>query len=162
MAMIGDYLTIGETARRCGMATSALRFYEQKGLIRSSRVKGNHRRYHRSMIRRIAVIRVAQNLGLSLSEIGMALEKLPEQRTPTKQDWERLSASWKDSLDRRIADLQNLRDSLTGCIGCGCLSLQRCQLYNPGDNAATSGTGPRFLLERNENLGGRQTKPTGS
>ena len=142
-----EYLTIGETASRCGMSTSALRFYEQKGLIRSARVKGNHRRYHRSMIRRIAVVRVAQNLGLSLSEIGEALETLPDRRTPNKRDWERLSASWKRRLDKRIADLQNLRDSLTGCIGCGCLSLRRCRLYNPDDIAARSGAGPRFLLD---------------
>ena len=147
MGTKGAYLTIGETASRCGMSTSALRFYEQKGLITSERAKGNRRRYHRSMIRRIAVVRVAQNLGLSLAEIGEAFDTLPDKRTPNKKDWERLSASWKKRLEKRIADLQNLRDSLTGCIGCGCLSLRRCRLYNPDDIAGEAGAGPRFLLD---------------
>ncbi len=143
----GNYMTIGETAKRCGVATSALRFYEQKGLIRSARVSGNHRRYHRSMIRRISVIQVAQSLGLSLAEIKDALDTLPDLRTPTKKDWERLSADWRDQLDQRIISLSKLRDNLSGCIGCGCLSLRRCKLYNPDDIAAESGAGPQFLFD---------------
>lgn len=147
MVESSNYMTIGETAKRCGVATSALRFYEQKGLIHSTRVSGNHRRYHRSMIRRIAVIQVAQSLGLSLAEINDALGTLPDQRTPTKKDWERLSADWRDRLDQRIINLSKLRDNLSGCIGCGCLSLRRCKLYNPDDIAAESGAGPRLLFD---------------
>lgn len=141
-----DYLTIGEAAHRSGVAPSTLRFYETRGLISSRRVSGNHRRYHRAMLRRIAIIRVAQQLGLSLDEIGQALAALPHARTPTKRDWARLSASWGRKLDRRIAELQNLRDRLSGCIGCGCLSMQNCALYNSKDAAAALGAGPRFLL----------------
>ncbi len=140
------FLSIGETARRSGVTTSTLRFYESRGLIDSQRGSGNHRRYHRSMLRRIAIIRVAQTLGLSLREIGDALETLPNGRTPTKKDWSRLSSRWGKQLDRRIADLQNLRARLNGCIGCGCLSMQTCALYNADDEAARLGTGPRFLL----------------
>jgi MerR family redox-sensitive transcriptional activator SoxR len=139
-------LTIGETARRSGVATSALRFYESRGLIRSQRVEGNHRRYNRATLRRIAIIRVAQTLGFSLAEIGQAFESLPEQRNPTRRDWERLSTRWGRQLEQRIAALQNLRDQLDGCIGCGCLSLNRCALYNAGDGAASLGDGPRYLL----------------
>ena len=141
-----NYLSIGEVARRSGVATSALRFYEARGLIRSLRVGGNHRRYHRATLRRISIIRVAQNLGLSLAEIGDALAALPEQRTPTRRDWTRLSASWGRRLDERIAALENLRDRLNGCIGCGCLSMKSCALYNAGDRAAHRGSGPRYLL----------------
>ena len=141
-----DYLTIGDTAQRSGVATSTLRFYETRGLIHSIRVSGNHRRYHRAMLRRISIIRVAQTLGLSLREIAAALDTLPDQRTPTKRDWEKLSTSWGRQLDQRIADLQNLRDKLSGCIGCGCLSLRRCSLYNSDDGAAGLGAGPRYLL----------------
>ncbi len=141
-----NYLTIGETARRSGVATSTLRFYETRGLIHSLRVSGNHRRYHRAMLRRIAIVRVAQTLGLSLREIAAALATLPDEKNPTKKDWAKLSTSWGKQLDQRIADLQNLRDKLSGCIGCGCLSLKRCALYNAGDTAARRGSGPRYLL----------------
>lgn len=145
-AKTGDFLTIGETARRSGVAASALRFYEARGLISSRRVGGNHRRYHRATLRRIAIIRVAQTLGLSLAEIASAFESLPDRRNPTRRDWERLSTRWGRQLERRIADLQNLRDRLGGCIGCGCLSLTHCSLYNAGDGAARLGAGPRYLL----------------
>jgi MerR family redox-sensitive transcriptional activator SoxR len=146
MKNANELLTIGEAARRSGVATSALRFYESRGLIRSIRVQGNHRRYPRMTLRRIAIIRVAQTLGLSLAEIATAFESLPQQRNPTRKDWERLSTLWGRQLDQRIADLQNLRDRLDGCIGCGCLSLTNCSLYNAGDTAADLGTGPRYLL----------------
>jgi MerR family transcriptional regulator, redox-sensitive transcriptional activator SoxR len=141
-----DYLSIGEVARRSGVAPSALRFYETRGLIHSARAGSNHRRYHRAMLRRISIIRVAQTLGLSLQEIASAFANLPRDRAPTKRDWASLSSRWGKSLDQRIADLQNLRDRLDGCIGCGCLSMKNCALYNPGDTAATSGSGPRYLL----------------
>ena len=146
MKSTNELLTIGEAARRSGVATSALRFYESRGLIRSIRVQGNHRRYPRITLRRIGVIRVAQTLGLSLAEIATAFESLPEQRNPTRKDWERLSTHWGRQLDQRIADLQNLRDRLDGCIGCGCLSLTKCSLYNADDTAADLGNGPRYLL----------------
>jgi MerR family redox-sensitive transcriptional activator SoxR len=139
-------LTIGETARRSGVATSALRFYEARGLIKSLRASGNQRRYKRATLRRIAIIRVAQTLGLSLAEIATAFESLPAQRNPTRKDWELLSTHWGRQLEQRIADLQNLRDRLGDCIGCGCLSLTHCSLYNAGDGAATLGVGPRYLL----------------
>ena len=141
-----ELLTIGETARRSGVDTSALRFYESRGLIKSTRASGNQRRYPRATLRRIAIIRVAQTLGLSLAEIATAFESLPDQRNPTRKDWELLSTRWGRQLEQRIADLQNLRDRLGGCIGCGCLSLTHCSLYNAGDGAATLGTGPRYLL----------------
>ena len=141
-----ELLTIGETARRSGVATSALRFYESRGLIKSLRAQSNQRRYPRATLRRIAIIRVAQTLGLSLAEIATAFESLPDQRNPTRKDWERLSTRWGRQLEQRIADLQNLRDRLGGCIGCGCLSLTHCSLYNAGDGAATLGAGPRYLL----------------
>ena len=140
------YLTIGDTALRSGVATSALRFYESRGLINSVRVAGNHRRYHRAMLRRIAIIRVAQTLGLSLREIADAFASLPDNRTATKKDWAKLSKGWGKQLDRRITDLQNLRAKLNGCIGCGCLSLEHCSLYNADDEAADLGSGPRYLL----------------
>ena len=139
-------LTIGQTAARCGLAASALRFYETRGLIRSHRGSGNQRRFHRSEIRKIAIIKVAQNLGLTLSEIEQALSTLPDNRVPTRRDWEKLSRHWREHLDQRIADLQQLRENLTSCIGCGCLSLDRCRLYNKDDVAANSGVGPRYLL----------------
>ena len=146
MATKADYLTIGEAARRCGVATSALRFYEARGLITSERNAGNQRRYPRAMLRRISVIRVAQGLGLTLEEIAEALAELPEGRTPTKRDWARLSTRWRHHLDARIAELQRVREKLSGCIGCGCLSLKSCALYNRGDRAARRGAGPRYLL----------------
>lgn len=141
-----EFLTIGETARRSGVASSALRYYENRGLIFSTRGTGNQRRYHRAMLRRIAIIRIAQTLGLSLHEIEQAFAALPDGRTPTKKDWAKLSSQWGKQLDRRIADLQNLRGRLAGCIGCGCLSMKNCALYNAGDEAAQLGAGPRYLL----------------
>jgi len=140
------FLTIGEIAQRSGVAASALRFYETRNLIASHRGPGNQRRYHRSMLRKISIIKVAQSLGLSLEEISTALEALPNKRTPTRRDWEKLSLKWRDQLDARIANLKILREKLSGCIGCGCLSLKRCALYNPGDRAAARGAGPRYLL----------------
>lgn len=146
MTSLAKFLTIGETAHRCGVATSTLRYYEERGLISGIRSVGNQRRYHRSMLRRISVIRVAQTVGLTLDEIAEALAELPEGRTPTKRDWERLSRKWRRHLDERIAQLQRMREKLTRCIGCGCLSLKSCALYNAGDRAATRGAGPRYLL----------------
>lgn len=139
-------LTIGEVAERTGVAPSALRFYESEGLVRSTRTQGGQRRFVRSALRRVAFIRVAQRVGLSLDEIRDALAALPEGRTPTKADWARLSASWRPRVDEQIAVLERLRDELTSCIGCGCLSLRSCSLYNPGDRAAADGPGPRYLL----------------
>jgi MerR family redox-sensitive transcriptional activator SoxR len=146
MAINDEFLTIGETAQRAGVAASALRFYETRKLIGSHRGSGNQRRYHRSMLRRISIIKVAQSLGFSLEEISSALETLPDKRTPTRRDWEKLSLNWRDQLDARITNLQKMREQLSGCIGCGCLSLKRCALYNPGDRAAKKGAGPRYLL----------------
>lgn len=139
-------LTVGEVASRSGVAVSALHYYESKGLIASRRSAGNQRRYARDVLRRIAVIRVAQRVGLPLDAIGAALASLPDGRTPTRADWQRLSASWRAELDARIAALARLRDELTGCIGCGCLSLKHCRLSNPGDALAQLGAGPRKLL----------------
>ena len=138
-------LTIGELARRAGVRTSALRFYEERGLIAAARTAGNQRAYPRETLRRVAVIKAAQSLGLSLSDIKAALAHLPNERTPTRRDWERLSRRWAEHLDERIARLQRLRDKLSGCIGCGCLSLRRCALYNAEDAAAKEGPGARYL-----------------
>jgi len=143
---MNELITIGELARRSGVAASALRFYEERGLIASVREAGAKRRYRRDVLRRVAFIRVAQTVGLSLDEVAQALAALPDARTPGKQDWERLSRSWKPLLQQRIDTLTALRDQLTSCIGCGCLSLQKCRLYNPQDLAATLGDGPRYLL----------------
>ncbi len=143
---MSDMLSIGEVAQRCGVATSALRFYESKGLIESVRTDGNQRRFPRSTIRVVSVIRAAQAVGLTLEEIRAALEALPERRVPTKADWEKMSASWRDQLDARIAELNALRADLSSCIGCGCLSLKSCALYNPDDRAAAAGAGPRYLM----------------
>jgi MerR family redox-sensitive transcriptional activator SoxR len=139
-------LTIGELAARSGVAASALRYYERLGLIRSTRTSGNQRRYEPSQLRRVAFIRIAAQVGLSLEEIREALSSLPEGRTPTRADWERLSRRWRGRIDEQIALLQRLRDNLTDCIGCGCLSLRTCRLYNPGDRLAKGGPGPRRLL----------------
>lgn len=139
-------LTISEMAARSGAAPSALRYYERLGLIRATRTSGNQRRYHRTELRRVAFIRIAQQVGVSLEEIGSALSQLPERRTPTRADWARLSRRWQAQLDERISLLQGLRNDLSGCIGCGCLSLGTCRLYNPNDELATEGTGPRRLL----------------
>ena len=141
-----DLLTIGELSARSGFAPSALRYYENLGLITSSRTSGNQRRYERSELRRVSFIRIAQQVGISLERIRAALAELPESRTPTKSDWENLSRQWRAELDERIGMLERLRDNLTGCIGCGCLSLKSCALYNPGDVLAREGTGPRRLL----------------
>ncbi len=150
-------LSIGEMAERTGVATSALRFYESEGLLSSTRTDGGQRRYPRSALRRVAFVRVAQRVGLTLDEIRDALAALPESRTPTKADWARLSASWRPRLDEQIAVLERLRDELASCIGCGCLSLRACSLYNPSDRAAAAGPGPRYLLadERPEAVRGR-------
>ena len=139
-------LSIGEVAERTGIAPSALRFYEAKGLIASERSDGNQRRFHRDVLRRLSFIKVAQNVGLSLEDIADALATLPENRTPNKEDWTRLSRSWGPVLDQQIAVLQRLRAKLDGCIGCGCLSLKTCHLYNPDDAAASLGPGPRWVL----------------
>jgi len=143
---VAELLTIGEVARRSGVATSALRFYEDKGLIRSIRTSGGHRAYERPVIRRIAFIVFAQRVGLTLGEVAEELAKLPENRVPRRADWAKLSASWTARIDERIADLQRLRAGLTECIGCGCLSLDRCALANPEDRVSAQGPGPRFLL----------------
>ncbi|HET9444483.1 MAG TPA: redox-sensitive transcriptional activator SoxR [Acidimicrobiales bacterium] len=139
-------LSVGQLAERSGVAVSALHFYEAKGLIRSRRSAGNQRRYERDALRRVAFIRVAQRLGFSLRAIREALATLPEERTPTHRDWARLSASWQAELDARIAQMTRLRDELAGCIGCGCLSLERCRLANPSDVLGAEGAGPRRLL----------------
>lgn len=144
--MDDDLLTIGEVASRAGVATSALRFYEAEGLIHSDRAASGHRRFHREALRRVAFIRVAQRVGLTLEEIRAALATLPDGRTPTAADWERLSKRWRSRLDEEIAALERVRDQLSSCIGCGCLSLRTCQLYNPADVAAGRGAGPRYLL----------------
>jgi MerR family redox-sensitive transcriptional activator SoxR len=140
-----DALSIGEVAARSGLAPSALRYYEQEGLITASRTAGGARRYPRSVLRRLAVVRAARNVGLSLPEIRTALATLPEDRPPTTGDWARLSSDWRDRLDEQIAALEQLRNGLTSCIGCGCLSLDRCALSNPGDVAGTDGAGARWL-----------------
>lgn len=139
-------LTISEIARRSGVAASALRFYEQRGLIRSERAGSGHRRFPRAVLRRIAFIVFAQRIGLTLDEIAAELARLPADRAPTGKDWSRLSSTWTSRIDERIAELERLRAGLTTCIGCGCLSLQKCQLANPGDRAARMGPGPRFWI----------------
>jgi MerR family redox-sensitive transcriptional activator SoxR len=138
-------LTIGELSERSGIATSAIRYYEDRGLVTSRRTPGNQRRYERSMLRRLAFIRTAQGVGLSLEDIEQALAGLPSGRTPTKADWARLSRGWRTRLDDRIARLERLRDTLDSCIGCGCLSLRRCTLSNPGDALAPRGPGAVIL-----------------
>ena len=146
MTGMDPVLTIGEIARRSGVAASALRFYEQRGLITSERAGSGHRRYPRSVLRRIAFIVFAQRIGLSLDEIGVELAKLPADRMPTREDWARLSGTWLARVDDRIAELQRLKEGLTGCIGCGCLSMDRCHLSNPDDRAGRHGPGPRYWL----------------
>ncbi|MCP3787716.1 redox-sensitive transcriptional activator SoxR [Micromonospora sp. A3M-1-15] len=141
-------LTIGQLSERSGVAPSALRYYERLGLIRAERTGGNQRRYARTELRRVAFIRISQQVGVSLEEIREALDSLPSARTPTPDDWAALSKSWRDRLDERIRLLGKLRDDLDGCIGCGCLSLQRCTLYNPGDALAAEGPGARLMLPR--------------
>jgi MerR family transcriptional regulator, redox-sensitive transcriptional activator SoxR len=139
-------LPIGEVARRSGVAASALRFYEERGLIQSERAGSGHRRYPRPVLRRIAFIVFAQRIGLTLEEIGQELAKLPPDRAPTRADWSRLSAGWSSRIDERIAELERLKAGLTECIGCGCLSLDRCRLANPDDRAGRQGPGPRYWV----------------
>jgi MerR family redox-sensitive transcriptional activator SoxR len=140
-----DLLAVSEVAARSGFAPSALRFYERAGLIAATRTSGNQRRYERSVLRRLAFIRAARNVGLTLDEVAAALATLPGSRTPTKADWTRLSRSWRARLDGQIAALERLRDGLDSCIGCGCLSLKRCAMSNPGDIARSDGPGARYL-----------------
>jgi MerR family transcriptional regulator, redox-sensitive transcriptional activator SoxR len=143
---MAESLTIGEAAHRSGVAASALRFYEERGLITSGRAGSGHRRFPRAVLRRIAFIVFAQRVGLSLDEIGEELAKLPPDRVPTKRDWSRLSSRWSERIDQRIAELERLKLGLTECIGCGCLSLERCKLANPEDRAADRGPGPRYWI----------------
>jgi MerR family redox-sensitive transcriptional activator SoxR len=139
-------LPISEVARRSGVAASALRFYEERGLIKSERAGSGHRRYPRAVLRRIAFIVFAQRMGLTLEEVGAELAKLPENRVPESSDWANLSDSWTRRIDERIAELERLRAGLTRCIGCGCLSLEQCSFANPGDRAARLGAGPRYWI----------------
>ena len=141
-------LTVGQLAKRSGVKVSTCHFYEQKGLIKSRRNSGNQRRYHPDTLRRISVIKAAQKLGISLQSIKAAFATLPNERTPTSHDWKRLSQTWQHEIDERIYALQRLRDNLDNCIGCGCLSLHSCPLYNPDDHLASRGSGPVILEER--------------
>jgi MerR family redox-sensitive transcriptional activator SoxR len=141
-----DFLSIGDVAARSGLAPSAIRFYEAEGLIRAERTDSGRRAFRRHVLRRLAFISSAQRVGLSLKEIADALATLPPDRAPTKAQWAKLSGRWRGRLDERIAELERLRDDLTTCIGCGCLSLQTCRLFNPDDEAAANGPGPRYLL----------------
>ena len=138
-------LPIGEVSARSGVAPSALRFYEREGLISSMRTDGNQRRYDRAVLRRIAFIQAGRAAGVTLADIQRALNGLPRSRTPSRKDWERLSNKWRDDLDARIETLQALRDRLTTCIGCGCLSIDQCDLLNPDDAAAAEGAGAHYL-----------------
>jgi MerR family redox-sensitive transcriptional activator SoxR len=140
-------LTIGQVSRRSGVASSALRFYEQRGLVRSERAGSGHRRYPQAVLRQIAFIVFAQRIGLTLDEIGTELAKLPAGSVPTGRDWSRLSSTWTSRIDQRIAELERLKRGLTVCIGCGCLSLDRCRLANPADRAARLGPGPRYWID---------------
>jgi len=144
--VVPDLLTIGEVARRSGVASSALRYYEARGLIASERIGSGHRRYRRGVLRRLAFIVFAQRVGLSLDEIAGELARMPTERAPTRRDWSRLSHGWRARIDERIAEFERLRDGLTDCIGCGCLSLDRCKLANPNDRAAARGPGARYWL----------------
>jgi MerR family transcriptional regulator, redox-sensitive transcriptional activator SoxR len=141
-----ELLTIGEVAKRSGVAASALRFYEERGLIASERAGSGHRRYPRSVLRRVAFVVFAQRIGLTLDEIAAELRKLPPDRAPARRDWARLSSGWSARIDDRIAELERLKAGLTECIGCGCLSLDRCRFANPGDRVAERGPGPRYWI----------------
>lgn len=143
---MNQMLTINHVSRRSGVAASALRYYEERGLIASQRAASGHRRYHRAALRRIAFIVFAQRVGLSLEEIGRELARLPEDRVPSRQDWSKLSGRWMERIDQRIAELERLKEGLTDCIGCGCLSLKTCKLVNPADKASREGSGPRYWL----------------
>jgi MerR family redox-sensitive transcriptional activator SoxR len=152
-----DLLPIGEVATRSGLAPSAIRFYEAEGLVRAERTDGGRRAFRRHVLRRLAFISSAQRVGLTLKEIADALDTLPPDRAPTKAQWARLSRGWRGRLDERIAELERLRDDLSTCIGCGCLSLQTCRLFNPDDEAAANGPGPRYLLgDDREEVAGHQ------
>jgi MerR family redox-sensitive transcriptional activator SoxR len=152
-------MTIGDVARRSGVAASALRFYEERGLIASERAGSGHRRFARNVLRRIAFIVFAQRIGLSLEEIGQELAKLPGDGVPNRRDWGRLSSTWLSRIDERMAELDRLRRGLTECIGCGCLSLDRCGMSNPGDRVAGHGPGPRYWIEaRKRSVGERQPR----
>src|SRR6185295_7351944 len=158
--MLPDRITITELAKRSGVAASALRYYESLGLIAAERTAGNQRRYRRSVLRRVAVIRVAQGMGVPLRNVQAALAKLPARRDPTPADWERLSRAWRGELSARIGTLERLRDQLSSCIGCGCLSMERCGLFNPGDRAEATVAGARYLLG-DPSPGLRPPSPTG-
>ncbi|WP_251358720.1 redox-sensitive transcriptional activator SoxR [Kangiella sp. TOML190] len=145
--MTAEYLSVGKVAKRCGVNVSALHFYEKKGLIRSQRNAGNQRIYQKSTLRRIALIKAAQQLGISLDEIKQALDSLPNGCEPTAQDWQRLSRGWEQQLAQRIERLQRLQQLLTGCIGCGCLSMKNCPIYNPDDQLAEQGTGAVLVTD---------------
>lgn len=145
MTRMPTWLTIGELSARSGLAASALRFYEDIGLLTAERTAGNQRRYSRTMLRRVAFVRAAQRVGLSLEEISAALSRLPDSRTPTRADWERVSRSWTGRIDQQIADLNRLKEKISGCIGCGCLSLTTCVLSNPDDEQGALGPGPAWL-----------------
>lgn len=139
-------ISIGQMADRTGLAVSAIRFYEAEGLVRPIRTAGGQRQFHRADIRRLSFVRISQQLGFTIADIRDQMQKLPEGRTPNRADWTRLARGFRADLDVRIASLQKLRDSLDGCIGCGCLSLKRCALYNPNDQARRAGPGPRYLM----------------
>ncbi|MER6396777.1 redox-sensitive transcriptional activator SoxR [Kitasatospora sp. NPDC001603] len=148
-----DLLTIGQLSERSGLATSALRYYEKLELIHATRTTGGQRRFTRGTLRRIAFVRAAQRVGLSLDEARVALDRLPEHRAPTGTEWDGVARSWQIRIDEQIAELERLRAKLTGCIGCGCLSLSRCALYNAADRAAAAGPGARYLLTRDPATG---------
>ena len=162
---MSDILTVGEVAERSGFAASALRYYEDLGLIAATRTDGGQRRYERAVLRRLAFIAAARHVGLSLDEIKAAFELLPAGRTPTRSDWTRISMSWRTRLDREIEALESLRDGLVSCIGCGCLSLETCQISNPGDVIGRRGSGARFLPDplrpQPEDAGRRPREPVG-
>jgi MerR family redox-sensitive transcriptional activator SoxR len=143
-------LTVGQLSQRSGVAISALHFYERQGLILSRRTSGNQRRYKRDTLRRVALVRIAQRVGVPLAEVAAILKLLPENRTPTRADWERISECWQAELDRRILHLEQLRDDFKDCVGCGCLSLDRCALANPYDALAAKGPGPRRLMDNED------------
>ncbi|RJG44192.1 MULTISPECIES: redox-sensitive transcriptional activator SoxR [unclassified Mesorhizobium] len=153
---MGRELSVGEVAHRSGIAVSALHFYETKGLIKSHRTGGNQRRYGQDVLRRVAVIKVAQEVGISLADISAALAALPDGRTPTREDWRVLSEGWAADLDQRILQLQKLRNGLTNCIGCGCMSIDRCPLHNADDHLSEDGPGPRLLLTASHRKSSRE------
>lgn len=140
-----EALTVGDVAKRCGVNVSTLHFYESKGLIQSTRNTGNQRRYHKQVLRRVSLIKAAQKMGISLAEIKIQLDTLQGKVAPNQNDWQRLSSNWKESLNQRIQCMEKLRDYLTGCIGCGCLSMDACPLYNEGDKLAEKGTGALLI-----------------